>query len=116
MFSLVSLNHLILRNLLFLLLIFSSSASLCQSEPDEVLRLKGILNKTDDLKNLTEIYNDLAWEYSDIHVDSANYYVDMAIASADELNDPLLESGIARNARHSKRNVGTKRRSNKLVL
>ena len=82
----------VLRILLIFLFSISFSVGYCQSESAELDRLKTLLKTTEDLKKKTGIYNDLAWEYSLSDFDSANYYVDLAIKHANELNDPYWKA------------------------
>ena len=82
----------ILRFFLVLLISLGVSTSYGQTETGELDRLKTLLKNTEDLKKLTGIYNDLAWEYSYSNFDSANHYVDLAINHANELNDPYWKA------------------------
>lgn len=81
-----------MRKLLLLLILLHGIAGHSQSEPDAIIRLKANLTKTVDLPKLTEIYNDLAWEYSATNIDSANFYVQKAIERANKLNDPYWKA------------------------
>lgn len=85
-------NNQSLRSYLFIAFCLIGISVSAQPESDEILRLKGILSEKPDLKKQTGLYNDLAWEYSYSNFDSAQYYVDLAIAAADKLADPYWQA------------------------
>lgn len=75
--------------IVFFTLLIRASA---QEEPEELVRLKGMLDtcRTDLVE--VQLLNDIAWEYYFSNFDSSEHYVNLALNLSDKINSPYWKA------------------------